>query len=396
MLTRPTLALIALLLLPVLITRSEDPVTPNAGADADDPITPEATAIESELRKTLAPDSEAIAMLDAIVKGSTLGGNDGWFPMAKSQNRFDWNYVIKKFDTNADQSIAQSEFNGIDSDFVRLDRNGDKKLLPNDFDWSEHSLTPTPGFIMFLMADRDANGKVTSDEFAALFDQLAGANSDYLAIDDLRTQFLPPPPGARERRADRPTRSTLIKGLQNQEVGSLQPGPNVGESAPDFTLDNLQGESVTLSNAVGDKPTVLIFGNFTCGPFRSQSGNIEKLYERYQDRATFFLVYVREAHPRDGWWMLSNQRAGIDLAQPSALDGRRSVAQQCQAHLDLSVPFLIDSIDDKVGSQYSGMPNRLYLIDQQGKIAFKNGRGPFGFHPRELEQSLVLLLSEGN
>jgi Iodothyronine deiodinase len=140
----------------------------------------------------------------------------------------------------------------------------------------------------------------------------------------------------------------------------------------------------------------LIFGNFTCGPFRSQSGNIEKLYLRYRDRAKFFLVYVREAHPSDGWWMLSNQRAGINLAQPSDQNGRREVAQKCQAHLDLSIPFLVDTIDDNVGAQYSGMPNRLYLIDQHGKVAFKNGRGPFGFHPRQLEQSLVLLLNESN
>jgi hypothetical protein len=53
---------------------------------------------------------------------------------------------------------------------------------------------------------------------------------------------------------------------------------------------------------------VLIFGNFTCGPFRSQSGNIEKLYQRYKDRARIFLTYVREAHPSDGWWMTSNER----------------------------------------------------------------------------------------
>ncbi len=382
---------VVLFVLPSMIARCEEPVASDAGLD--DPITPEASAIEIELRKTLAPDSEAIAMLDSIVKGSTLGGDDGWFPLAKSQNRFNWGYVVTTFDTNSDQEISRNEFNGTDDDFARLDRNGDKRLLAKDFDWSEHSLTATPGFIMFFMADRDANGKVTRDEFAALFDQLAGDKSDYLAIDDLRTQFIPPPPGARERRADRPTRSTLIAGLQKQEIGSMQPGPKLGDTAPDFTLVNLRGESVTLSNEVGEKPIVLIFGNFTCGPFRSQSGNLEKLYQRYQDRAKFFLVYVREAHPSDGWWMLSNQRVGIDLVQPAQQDGRRTIAQKCQAHLELSVPFLVDDIDDKVGSQYSGMPNRLYVIDQQGKVTFKNGRGPFGFHPRELEQSLVLLLS---
>jgi hypothetical protein len=38
------------------------------------------------------------------------------------------------------------------------------------------------------------------------------------------------------------------------------------------------------------------------------------------------------------------------------------------------------------------MPSRLYLIDGAGKVAYKSGRGPFGFKPAELEHSLVLLL----
>ncbi len=372
----------------------EDSAKPHE--NADDTLTPEASAIEKEMRQSLPADSEAIAMLDAIIKGSTLGGEDGWFPLAKAKSRFTWEYIIETFDANADQEITPEEFAGTDADFARLDRSGDKRLSSKDFEWSEHSLVPTPGFMMFFMADRDANGKLTREEFTALFDQFAGGDSGYAALDDLRTQFLPPPPGARELRADRPTRSTLVAALQRQELGSLQAGPSVGDAAPDFSLVNLHGETVTLSNEVGEKPIVLIFGNFTCGPFRSQSGNIEKLHQRYRDRAKFFLVYVREAHPSDGWWMLSNQRAGIDLAQPTEQDGRRAVAQQCQSHLDLDIPFLVDEITDTVGSQYSGMPNRLYLIDSQGKVAFKNGRGPFGFHPRELEQSLVLLLNPPN
>jgi len=49
-------------------------------------------------------------------------------------------------------------------------------------------------------------------------------------------------------------------------------------------------------------------------------------------------------------------------------------------------------MDDRVGVLYSGTPSRLYLIDRQGKVAYKSGRGPFGFKPAELEQSLILLL----
>jgi hypothetical protein len=248
--------------------------------------------------------------------------------------------------------------------------------------------------MMFYMSDRDANGKVSPEEFSALFARFDTDDRGFLALDDLRDQFQPPSGGGDEKRPDDPSRSTLVLGLQRQEVGSLQAGPALGETPPDFTLKALGGGEVTLSEEIGEMPVVLIFGNFTCGPFRSQAGNIEKLYERYKHRAKFFLVYVREAHPKDGWWMLSNQRVKIDLPQPTTNEERWEVAQTCQQHLDLDLPFLVDTVDDRVGATYSGMPNRLYLIDREGKIAFKNGRGPFGFKPRELEQALVLLLNE--
>ena len=375
------------------IVPADEPKTEKASAAAADELTTEAQATAAELRSSLSPDSEAIAMLNDILKGSNLGSKDGWFPLAKPQSRFDWDYVWNHYEANSDGAIQRNEFKGSDSDFERLDRDRDHKITEADFDWSKHSLTPSPAMMLFFMGDRDANGKLTKDEFTQLFDTFSGGKGDYLAIDELRDQFQQPPSNSEEPHPDQPSRSTLIMGLKNQEVGSLQPGPNVDEVAPDFTLSTPDGQPVTLSKEVGDKPIVLIFGNFTCGPFRSQAGNIEKLYQRYQDRAKFYLVYVREAHPSDGWWMISNQRAGIALPQPRSNAERKTVAATCQKHLDLAVPFLVDDLDDQVGSTYSGMPNRLYLIDQQGRIAFKNGRGPFGFHPRQLEQQLVLLLN---
>ena len=371
---------------------ADDPPTNPPAADEGE-LTPQAQAIVDELRASLPADSEAIAMLDDILTGSNLGADDGWFPLAKAQTRFDWDYLVERYDADSNQEIKQEEFSGSHQDFERLDRDGDSSITPSDLDWQEHSLAQKPGLMMFFMTDKDANGKITREEFTELFDTLGGGEDGFLAVDDLRDQFLPSPPGARNKRADRPSRSTLITGLKNQEIGSLQAGPNVDEPAPDFTLTTVDGSTVTLSEEVGEKPIVLIFGNFTCGPFRSQAGNIEKLYERYQDRAKFFLVYVREAHPSDGWWMTSNQRVGIDVAQPVDNAERRSVAATCQSHLDLKLPFLVDNVDDQVGATYSGMPNRLYLIDNQGQIAFKNGRGPFGFHPRQLEQALILLLN---
>ncbi len=58
------------------------------------------------------------------------------------------------------------------------------------------------------------------------------------------------------------------------------------------------------------------------------------------------------------------------------------------------MPLLVDEMNDRVGHAYSGMPDRIYVIDPSGRVAYKGGRGPFGFKPREMEQSLVMLLMD--
>jgi alkylhydroperoxidase family enzyme len=116
------------------------------------------------------------------------------------------------------------------------------------------------------------------------------------------------------------------------------------------------------------------------------------MYERYKDQVEFVAVYVREAHPVDGWRMASNDKAGIVFKQPKSAAERKDVARKCCAALEMSMPLVIDAMDDRVGHAFSGMPDRLYVIDRQGKVAYKGGRGPFGFKPGEMEQSLVLLL----
>jgi thiol-disulfide isomerase/thioredoxin len=190
-----------------------------------------------------------------------------------------------------------------------------------------------------------------------------------------------------------PSKSTLVRGLFQQEIGALSPGPALDDPAPDFTLRTVEGDrEVTLSDLIGEKPVVLVFGNFTCGPFRAQGGNVQKLYERYKDRAHFLMVYVREAHPTDGWHM-PDPAFDPSIPQPRTDAERRAVAETCRSTLGFAMPFLVDTIDDAVGGTYSGMPSRLYLIDPAGTVAYKSGRGPFGFKPAELEQALVLLLA---
>jgi alkylhydroperoxidase family enzyme len=113
---------------------------------------------------------------------------------------------------------------------------------------------------------------------------------------------------------------------------------------------------------------------------------------RYGDRVQFLGIYVREAHPTDGWRLPGNDRVGISIAQPRSTQERTEVAGRCCQALKMTMPLLVDEVDDAVGHAYSGMPDRLYVIDRSGRVAYKAGRGPFGFKTGEMEQSLVMTL----
>lgn len=191
-----------------------------------------------------------------------------------------------------------------------------------------------------------------------------------------------------------PSRSMLLSGLDKQEIGAQAEGPALGDSAPDFELTTVTGQTIRLSDRIGKRPVVLVFGNYTCGPFRGQAGNLKDLHEKYSLEADFLMIYVREAHPTDGWHGNGNRRSGVSIKQPASNDERSSVAQTCLEHLDFDIPLMVDTLDDSVGRTYSGGPARLYLIDTEGKIAYKGGRGPHYFFPSQLESALVWLLSD--
>lgn len=340
------------------------------------------------------PDSVDM-LTDILIKGERISGSDGWFRKSNTQSRFDWKATHAFLDKNGDGVISRSEFSGSDFDFARVDRDRSGEVTEADFDFDSPSSAPSPAATLFFgKVDRDGNGKLTRRELEAFLRQNDTGNLGFLSLSDAQNALSASAGGANPS-SGMPTRWIFLKSFFRRELGAFASGPALDEIAPDFTLKKVDdGTEVTLSKVVGPRPVVLIFGNFTCGPFRRQGGNLEKLFERYKDRATFLMVYVREPHPIDGWRMDANDSVGVSVRQPQNYDERLGVATLCNKTLQLGFPMLVDTMDDAVNNRYSGIPSRLYLIDRQGKIAFKNGRGPFGFKLAELEQALVLLLQQ--
>ena len=124
-------------------------------------------------------------------------------------------------------------------------------------------------------------------------------------------------------------------------------------------------------------------------------GELEQLYERHADRVVFLIVYIREAHPEDGWVLAENRREHVALVDPTSLDERAAAAEACVVRLRTRIPVVLDGVDDAVALAYGGWPDRLYLIDRDGLVAFQGGRGPDGFRPEKLAAAIETELGAG-
>ena len=116
---------------------------------------------------------------------------------------------------------------------------------------------------------------------------------------------------------------------------------------------------------------------------------LNQIYAKYQDQIRFFVIYIREAHPDDGWRVPENLKADIHYKEPTTDDERTEVASVCQLNLDLKMPMLIDSIRNEVEEKYISLPMRLYLVGADGRLAYSGERGPFGFNPDTWEAAML-------
>lgn len=105
----------------------------------------------------------------------------------------------------------------------------------------------------------------------------------------------------------------------------------------------------------------------------------------------FYAVYILEAHPSDVWQMQSNIRDSVVFSSPKNEDERTNVAGACVRKLGIKFPAIIDGFENHTEVAYTGWPDRLYLIDRDGKVVYKSKPGPFGFKPDQLEEALKKL-----
>lgn len=100
-------------------------------------------------------------------------------------------------------------------------------------------------------------------------------------------------------------------------------------------------------------------------------------------------MYITEAHPSDVWQMESNVKEKLVFASPKSEEERAFVAGACVRKLGIKFPAVLDEFGNSTEQAYTGWPDRIYLIDGQGKVAYKSKPGPFGFKPDLLAAALA-------
>ena len=130
--------------------------------------------------------------------------------------------------------------------------------------------------------------------------------------------------------------------------------------------------------------------------------SLRDLYQTYHQQIQFLVIYIREAHPVDGWWFGKGLAARLaaryapglaaEVYDPQTIKERRAVAGACETTRQLGIRTYVDEMDDPVSKAYAARPTRLYLVGTDGRVAYAGGLGPFGFKPAELKDAIEQVL----
>ncbi len=82
--------------------------------------------------------------------------------------------------------------------------------------------------------------------------------------------------------------------------------------------------------------------------------------------------------------MKANEKEDVCYVQPRTTAARVAIANDFVRRYHYQIPLLVDVIENPADRIYAGWPERLYIVESNGTIAYKGETGPFGFHPEEV------------
>ena len=117
------------------------------------------------------------------------------------------------------------------------------------------------------------------------------------------------------------------------------PAPQKGFLAPDFTLKNINGENITLSDYRGQPVLINLWATW-CPPCRAEMPDMQQAYERYNEQG--FTILAINATNQDNLSAVEDFILEHELTFPVLLDTQGDVSRLYQLR-SLPTSFFVDA-----------------------------------------------------
>ena len=138
----------------------------------------------------------------------------------------------------------------------------------------------------------------------------------------------------------------------------------LGDEAPDFTGQLVDGTSLTLSDYREDKIVVLILGCLSDPPIgsnmRATEPSLHSLYRKYESHGVeFVFVYTREAIP------------GNKMPPHTTIEEKTDRARRLVEREGALYPMVVDALDGPIHKAYGLLHNSVFIINRKGRTVSK-------------------------
>jgi peroxiredoxin len=143
--------------------------------------------------------------------------------------------------------------------------------------------------------------------------------------------------------------SPYVKTLAERET--ILEKVQVGQPAPEFTLNDSTGKPVSLSSFKG-KVVLVDFWASWCGPCRAENPNVVAAYKKFNSKG--FTVFGVSLDTDKGKWQEAVAKDGLTWTHVSDLIGWKNAAAKQYGVMSIPANFLIDKEGKIIGSSLRG------------------------------------------